>query len=29
MKHAILLKVNGDEFNIAVDPWRTLNWRAR
>jgi len=25
MKHLITLKVNGDTFSIAVDPWRTLN----
>lgn len=25
MKHAIMLKVNGDKYHIAVDPWRTLN----
>ncbi|MCG6893642.1 MAG: (2Fe-2S)-binding protein [Desulfobacteraceae bacterium] len=25
MKHEITLHVNGDEYPIAVDPWRTLN----
>jgi carbon-monoxide dehydrogenase small subunit len=25
MKHQIKLKVNGDEYSLAVDPWRTLN----
>jgi carbon-monoxide dehydrogenase small subunit len=25
MKHVITLKVNGDTFSLAVDPWRTLN----
>ena len=25
MKHLITLKVNGDTFSLAVDPWRTLN----
>ena len=25
MKHNITLKVNGDSYTIAVDPWRSLN----
>ncbi len=25
MKHSINLNVNGDIYNVAVDPWRTLN----
>ncbi len=25
MKHSITLNVNGDTYNLAVDPWRTLN----
>jgi carbon-monoxide dehydrogenase small subunit len=25
MKQVIALKVNGDRFEVAVDPWRTLN----
>jgi carbon-monoxide dehydrogenase small subunit len=25
MKHSIVLKVNGDTYRLAVDPWRTLN----
>ncbi len=25
MKHHITLKVNGDTYSLAVDPWRTLN----
>ncbi|NOZ01802.1 MAG: (2Fe-2S)-binding protein [Deltaproteobacteria bacterium] len=25
MKHVIELKVNGDSYQVAVDPWRTLN----
>jgi carbon-monoxide dehydrogenase small subunit len=25
MKHNIKFKVNGDEYSMAVDPWRTLN----
>lgn len=25
MKHQIRFKVNGDEYSLAVDPWRTLN----
>jgi len=25
MKHPIVLKVNGDVYRLAVDPWRTLN----
>ncbi len=25
MKHHINLKVNGDEYSLSVDPWRTLN----
>ena len=25
MKHQIKFKVNGDEYSVAVDPWRTLN----
>jgi carbon-monoxide dehydrogenase small subunit len=25
MKHEIKFKVNGDEYALAVDPWRTLN----
>ena len=25
MKHQIRFKVNGDEYSVAVDPWRTLN----
>jgi carbon-monoxide dehydrogenase small subunit len=25
MKHEITLRVNGDEYRVAVDPWRTLN----
>jgi len=25
MKHDIQLTVNGDQYNLAVDPWRTLN----
>ncbi len=25
MKHHIKFKVNGDEYSLAVDPWRTLN----
>lgn len=25
MKHQIKFKVNGDEYSLAVDPWRTLN----
>ncbi len=25
MKHHINFKVNGDDYSIAVDPWRTLN----
>ena len=25
MKHRINIKVNGDDYSLAVDPWRTLN----
>lgn len=25
MKHQIKFKVNGDEYSVSVDPWRTLN----
>jgi len=25
MKHPIQLKINGDEYSLSVDPWRTLN----
>lgn len=25
MKHHVNFKVNGDEYSLAVDPWRTLN----
>ncbi len=25
MKHQIKFKVNGDDYSLAVDPWRTLN----
>ncbi len=25
MKHTINLKVNGDNYSVTVDPWRTLN----
>ena len=25
MKHQITLRVNGDAYSLAVDPWRTLN----
>jgi carbon-monoxide dehydrogenase small subunit len=25
MKHQIKFKVNGDEYSLSVDPWRTLN----
>jgi len=25
MKHVITLRVNGDCYSLAVDPWRTLN----
>ena len=25
MKHDITLKVNGDSYSVAIDPWRTLN----
>jgi len=25
MKHEIQLTINGDRYNLAVDPWRTLN----
>ena len=25
MKHHINFKVNGDDYSLAVDPWRTLN----
>ncbi len=25
MKHRIRFKVNGDEYSLAVDPWKTLN----
>ena len=25
MKHVIQFRVNGDRFELAVDPWRTLN----
>jgi carbon-monoxide dehydrogenase small subunit len=25
MKHLITLRVNGDDYRVAVDPWRTLN----
>ena len=25
MKHEITLRVNGDSYSLAVDPWRTLN----
>ena len=25
MKHTIKFKVNGNEYSLAVDPWRTLN----
>ena len=25
MKHPITLRVNGDDYRVAVDPWRTLN----
>ncbi len=25
MKHSISLKVNGDTYHLAVDPWKTLN----
>ena len=25
MKHDITLKVNGDSYSLAIDPWRTLN----
>ena len=25
MKHQIRFKVNGDDYSVAVDPWRTLN----
>lgn len=25
MKHHIKFRVNGDEYSLAVDPWRTLN----
>lgn len=25
MKHEITLRVNGDDYRVAVDPWRTLN----
>lgn len=25
MKHFITLKVNGDQYDLAVDPWRSLN----
>jgi aerobic carbon-monoxide dehydrogenase small subunit len=25
MKHQIKFRVNGDEYSLAVDPWRTLN----
>lgn len=25
MKHDIILKVNGDSYSLAIDPWRTLN----
>ena len=25
MKHPIELKINGDTYSLAVDPWRTLN----
>jgi carbon-monoxide dehydrogenase small subunit len=29
MKHHIELRVNGDRYSIAVDPWRTLNEALR
>ncbi len=29
MKHHIKFKVNGDEYSLAVDPWRTLNEMLR
>ncbi|MGB6068435.1 MAG: (2Fe-2S)-binding protein [Desulfomonilaceae bacterium] len=29
MKHQIKFKVNGDEYSLAVDPWRTLNEMLR
>jgi aerobic carbon-monoxide dehydrogenase small subunit len=29
MKHEIKFKVNGDEYALAVDPWRTLNEMLR
>jgi aerobic-type carbon monoxide dehydrogenase small subunit (CoxS/CutS family) len=25
LKYQIKFKVNGDEYSLAVDPWRTLN----
>ena len=25
MKHEITMKVNGDTYSLAIDPWRTLN----
>jgi len=25
MKHPITLRINGDDYRVAVDPWRTLN----
>ena len=25
MKHEITLKINGDAYSVAIDPWRTLN----
>ena len=25
MKHEITLRINGDDYRVAVDPWRTLN----
>ncbi|MFH0823965.1 MAG: (2Fe-2S)-binding protein [Pseudomonadota bacterium] len=29
MKHQITFTVNGDEYSVAVDPWRTLNEMLR
>jgi carbon-monoxide dehydrogenase small subunit len=29
VKHHIKFKVNGDEYSLAVDPWRTLNEMLR
>jgi carbon-monoxide dehydrogenase small subunit len=29
MKHQIKFKVNGDEYSLTVDPWRTLNEALR